>query len=334
MDGAKFRWGVLGCAKIAVEHVIPEMQRSERCEVSAIASRDRQKAEQAAETLGIAKTYGSYEQLLADEDIDAVYIPLPNHLHKEWTIRAAEAGKHVLCEKPIGLTAAEAKEMADACAKANVMLAEAFMYRHHPRYDRLLDIVRSGKIGTVRGIHATFTYNGAGNSGNIRFNKEMGGGALYDIGVYPISAARMILGQEPEAATVHAQFSEQHDGVDMMASGLLEFPGGVALTFDCGMWSAFRNTLEVVGSEGRIVVPSAFRYADEPESANFFVEIGEEREEIQVPFVGQYLLQADDFANSVLHGAPMRYEPSDAVLNMRVVDACLQSARTRTRVLL
>lgn len=172
----KLRWGIAGCAGIAVKSVIPGIQQSQTSMVSAIASRDIGKAEATAQQLGIAKACGSYEELLADANIDVVYIPLPNHLHCEWTIRAAEAGKHVLCEKPIALDAQEARKMIKACADAGVLLVEAFMYRHHPRYDRIKEIIRSGEIGDIRGIHGAFTFNEAASLENVRFKRSMGGG--------------------------------------------------------------------------------------------------------------------------------------------------------------
>ncbi|NHN30672.1 Gfo/Idh/MocA family protein [Paenibacillus agricola] len=333
MGQDKLRWGILGCAGIAKRAVIPGIQQSETGVVAAIASRNEENAKKTAEALHIPTAYGSYEALLNDDSIDAIYIPLPNHLHKEWTIKAAEAGKHVLCEKPIALDAEEAAEMVAACAKAGVKLAEAFMHRQHPRYVRIKEIIKSGEIGEIRGMHGAFTFNSSSNLGNVRFDKAMGGGSIYDVGVYPISTARMILGQEPEAATVHAFFSPEHDDVDMMASGILEFSGGVALTFDCGMWAANRNTLEILGTEGRIEVPSAYVTKQNAED-HFFVTVKGERREVEVPYRNQYALQADDFGRSVLEGKALKFEPSDAVLNMRVVDACLKSARDRARVVI
>lgn len=333
MVQSKLRWGIIGCAGIAVRSVIPGIQQSQRGVVTAIASRDEAKAKQTAEKLGIPKAYGSYEALLADADIDAVYIPLPNNMHKEWTIRAAEAGKHVLCEKPFSMDASEAAEMVEACEKHGVKLAEAFMYRHHPRYTRIKEIIVSGEIGTIRGIHGTFTFNSSANTTNFRNDQAMGGGALYDIGVYPISAARMLMDREPEAATVHAFFSPEHGGVDMMASGLLEFSGGVGLTFDCAMWASGRNTLEVLGTDGRIELPSAFVCSTDAPSV-FYVTVKGNRREEQMEPVNQYSLQSDELAATVLDGAPDRFAPNDAVLNMRVLDACLESARTRSRILI
>lgn len=327
----KLKWGVLGCAGIAVRAVIPGLQQSERGEVTAIASRDADKAKHTADQLGIATAYGSYEALLADDSLDAVYIPLPNHLHLPWTIRAAEAGKHVLCEKPIALDAAEAARMAEACRERGVHLAEAFMYRHHPRYRMIRELVASGELGELRGIHGAFTFNNAAHHENIRYRRDWGGGSVYDVGCYPISAARLILGREPEAATAHALFSPEHDDVDMMASGLVEFSDGVALTFDCGMWAASRNTLEVLGTKGSIQVPSAF-VAGPDGGYNFFVVTGGERREVEVSRANQYALQGDDFARAVLDGEAQSFGPDDAVNNMKVIDAVLRSARERARI--
>ncbi|GGF96487.1 Gfo/Idh/MocA family protein [Paenibacillus abyssi] len=325
----KLRWGILGCASIAIRSVIPGIQESETGEVAAIASRELSKAQETAAKLGIPKTYGSYEELLADDSIDAVYIPLPNHLHMEWTIRAAEAGKHVLCEKPIALNAAEAQRMVEACAAAGVHLAEAFMYRHHPRYDRIKEIIQSGEIGEIRGIHGAFTFNNASNKTNVRYRKDWGGGSIYDVGCYPISAARMLLEAEPEAVTVHALLSPEHDNVDMMASGIVEFPNAVGLTFDCGMWAAFRNTLEVLGTDGIIEVPSA--YIGNP---NFFVTTKDGRREEQQPELNQYALQADAFTSVVWGDQAAKFASADAVAGMKVIDACLQSAYERKRITL
>ncbi|MCM3164149.1 Gfo/Idh/MocA family protein [Metabacillus litoralis] len=327
----KIRWGIIGSANIAKGSVIPGIQQSETGEVVAIASRGLEKAKETAEQLNISKAYGSYEELLQDPEIEAVYIPLPNHLHKEWTIRAAEAGKHVLCEKPLAINADEAEEMVAACEKAGVVFAEAFMYRYHPRYKLINELIDSGEIGDIRGIHGTFTFNNANDSGNVRYKKEWGGGSLYDVGVYPISAARMILNEEPKAATVHAFFSEKHDDVDMMASGILEFDKGVALTFDCGMWAAFRNELEILGTNGRIEVPSAF-ITHQNEQDHIIVHTNDGKRELEVPYLNQYALQADAMGRSIRNGEPLPFPSQDAVLNMKVIDACLTSARERRRV--
>ncbi|HTG70068.1 MAG TPA: Gfo/Idh/MocA family oxidoreductase [Candidatus Udaeobacter sp.] len=333
MTMKKLRWGILGCAGIAKRAVIPGLHLSELNEVAAIASRDADNAKRTAEEHNIPNAYGSYEALLADDSIDVIYIPLPNHLHREWTIRAAEAGKHILCEKPLALTEKEAAEMVEACAGAGVLLSEAFMYRYHPRYQMMKEIIAAGEIGEVRGIRSAFTFNNAGHKENVRYRKDWGGGSIYDVGCYPINAARLLLGKEPEAVTVQALFSQEHDDVDMMASGLVEFEGAVSLTFDCGMWAAFRNPLEVLGTDGLIEVPSAY-VTGEPGSANFFVSSKGERKEIEVPYVNAYTAQADHLARAINGETTLQFGSADALSNMKVIDACLLSARGRTRITL
>ncbi|UOQ84745.1 Gfo/Idh/MocA family protein [Gracilibacillus salinarum] len=325
------KWGVISTANIAKKAVIPGIKQSKTGEVYAIASRNLDHATEAAKELEIPVAYGSYEALIQDSKIDAVYIPLPNHLHKEWAIKAMEAGKHVLCEKPIALDAKEAEEMETASRKAGVVLAEAFMYRYHPRYQMIEEIIQSGEIGEIRGIHGAFTFNNAAAKENVRYRKDWGGGSLYDVGVYPISAARMIMKAEPQAATVHAFFSEEHDHVDMMAAGILEFDNGIALSFDCGMWAASRNRLEIIGTEGRIELPSAF-VANQNEQDHFYLHTNKGTKEIEVPHVNQYALQADVIGKSIQSGEALPYPADDAVLNMKVLDACLTSAEERRRV--
>lgn len=331
MTAKKLKWGILGCASIAKGAVIPGVHLSELNEVAAIASRDIEKAKKTADELNIPVAYGSYEAILEDDSIDVVYIPLPNHLHKEWAIRAAEAGKHILCEKPLALTAKEASEMEEACAKAGVLLQEAFMYRHHPRYQMIKDVIASGEIGELRGIRSAFTFNNAGHKENVRYRKDWGGGSIYDVGCYPINVARLLLDKEPEAVTVQALFSPEHDDVDMMATGLIEFENSISLSFDCGMWAAYRNPLEVLGTGGIIEVPSAFVCS--PDSGNFFVHANESRE-VEVPHVNQYTKQADYLARAIIQGTPLTFGASDGVKNMKVIDACLLSARERTRITL
>lgn len=325
------RWGILGTASIAKRSVIPGIRGSMRNEVVAIASRNQEKADEAAKELHIENAFGSYEALLASDEVDAVYIPLPNHLHLEWTLRAAEAGKHVLCEKPIALNSAEAEKMVEACQKAGVHLAEAFMYRHHPRYQMIQDAISSGEIGELRGIHANFTFNSAASTENIRYHKDWGGGSLYDVGCYPISVARLLISQEPEAVTAQALFSEQHGGVDMMTSGFVEFPNSISLIFDCGMWAAFRNEMEVLGTDGVIKVPSAF--ASDPDTDSSFYIKGKLGDRlVEVPSVNHYSLMADDFAAVVLDGTEPKFDPQDAVLNMKVLESALRSAEQRKRI--
>lgn len=329
----KLRWGVLGCASIAVNKVIPGINRSKSGSVWGIASRDAAKAVKAAEELNIPRTYGSYEQLLEDPDIDAVYVPLPNHLHREWTIRAAMAGKHVLCEKPMALTEQEANEMAEACRVAGVVLMEAFMYRFHPQWALTKAIVDAGDIGKIRSIHGSFTLNNAADLGNIRYKPNMGGGAIYDLGCYPVSAARLLLEQEPETATVTALFSPEHGNVDMMATGLVGFPGGEALTFNCGLWSGYRDHVEIIGSDGLIVLPAAFLPSLDKQAEVIVVNGEGERLELVDP-INSYAEQADQFAAAIAAPENPRYSASDGVMNMRAIEACLQSAESKTTAII
>ncbi|KAA9008404.1 Gfo/Idh/MocA family oxidoreductase [Paenibacillus spiritus] len=326
----KLRWGILGCAQIATNAVMPAIQASSSGTLAAIASRRLEKSREVAGQFGIGRAYGSYEELLADPEVDAVYIPLPNHLHREWVIRAAEAGKHVLCEKPLALTAAEAGEMVEACRKAGVHLAEAFMYRHHPRMKQVRELIADGAIGEIRGFRGAFTYNDAEDTGNIRFRAEWGGGSIYDVGCYPMSAARFLLGAEPEAVTAHARFSPEHGGVDMMTSGLVEFPGGVSLIFDCGMWASNRQELEILGTTGRLYLPMPFNAREE--DADFeWIRDGADRETVRGIGANPYVRQADDFAAAAGGAAPI-VSPGDPAANMALLEACLKSARERRRV--
>lgn len=329
----KLRWGVLGCANIAIHSVIPAIKNSETSVVHAIASRGLEKARSTAAELEIERAYGSYEELLQDPEIDVVYIPLPNHLHKEWTIKAAKAGKHVLCEKPLALNQEEAAEMVGACKEAGVKLGEAFMYRYHPRYERIKEILNSGEIGTIRGLHGSFTFNNAADKNNVRYRAEWGGGSIYDVGCYPISAARFLLDREPEAVTVQAFYSPEHDHVDMMVSGLIEFPENIGVTFLCGMWAHFQNTLQIVGTKGKIDIPNAF-IVNSDLGGDFKVTVDGETRTEPCKELNQYTTQVDEFALSIIDGTSPRFPSEDAIRNMKVIDACLLSAKNKQRVAL
>jgi predicted dehydrogenase len=224
-------------------------------------------------------------------------------------------------------------QMVEACEMFKVQFAEAFMYRHHPRYQRIREIIGSGEIGDIRALHGVFTFNNADAAGNVRLNKAMGGGGILDVGCYPISAARYLLNQEPEAVTVHAFISPEHDEVDMMASGLVEFAGGVGLTFQCGMWADFRNTMDIHGTKGRIHIPAAF-LTPTPGSESFTVHTGRETRVEEPPHVNAYVMQVDAFARSILHGELLAFSPWDSVYNVRVLEACLLSAAERIRIVL
>ncbi|QHT61009.1 Gfo/Idh/MocA family oxidoreductase [Paenibacillus lycopersici] len=327
----KLRWGIMGCAQIAAKAFIPAVRASDMHEIVAVASRDTSKARAFADVHGIQDAYGSYEELLEHPHVDAVYIPLPNHLHLEWTIHAARAGKHALVEKPMAMSERDAARMVKACEQYGVRIQENMMYRCHPRYDRIKEILRSGEIGAVRSVHGVFTSDRSAMEGDIRFRRDMGGGSMYDIGCYLLSAARYVLEMEPVAATMQAFFSPDHDDVDMMASGLVEFPGDAALTFQCGLWAEFANTLEIRGTQGMIRLPSAFSLRSDLSPDIQVTVSGEMRTE---PFArgNQQLSLLDRFARTVLHGEPEPVSPWDAVRTVHVIEACLASAREKRRV--
>src|SRR5664279_3873756 len=235
----KVRWGVLGVAKIATTRVIPAMQAGEWCEVAGIASRDGGRARTAADELGIPKAYGSYEEMLADPEIDAVYNPLPNHLHLPWSTRAAEAGKHVLCEKPIGLNLKEARELIAVRDRTGVKIGEGFMVQNHPQWLRLIELVRAGRIGQLLSAVGTFSYFKL-DAGNIRNIREYGGGALFDIGCYAIKTSRMVFGEEPVSVSAAITRDPQFGGIDMLTSAILEYPSGHCV-FTCSTQIALQQ---------------------------------------------------------------------------------------------
>jgi len=317
---SKVRWGVLGVAKIAMEKVIPAMQKAELCEIAAIASRDAAKAQQAAAKLGIPKAYGSYENLLADPDIDAIYIPLPNHLHVPWSIRCAEAGKHVLCEKPIGLNAGEARELIQARDRTQVKIGEAFMVRSHPQWLRAREVVRSGRIGDLRVIAGFFSYSNS-DPKNIRNQADIGGGGLMDIGCYPINLSRWLFDAEPQRV-VGLMERDPTFGTDRRTSVLLDYPSGQC-TFTCSTQLVPYQRMQLLGSRGRIEVEIPFNAP--PDCATRLFLDGETEE---FPVCDQYNLQGDAFSRSILEDGPVPVPLEDALQNMAVIDAVLRSVTT------
>ena len=323
----KLKWGVLGVARIATEKVIPAMQRAERCDIAAIASRDEAKARDAAARLGIARAYGSYEALLADPAIEAIYNPLPNELHVPWTIRALEAGKHVLCEKPVALNAEEALTLIAARDKAGKLVAEAFMVRSHPQWRRARALAQSGAIGRVSAIQKFFSYRLL-DPANVR-NRPPGGGGLYDIGCYAILTARYVFGAEP-ARVVATLDRDPNFGTDRLASAILEFPGGRHLTFSAATQLSAHQRVTIVGDAGRIEIAVPFNAPpDRPmrivvDDGSDLVGGGARVEEL--PVCDQYGLQGDAFARAALGEAPLEFPIEDAVLDMRVIDALFRSA--------
>ncbi|WP_338044386.1 Gfo/Idh/MocA family oxidoreductase [Paenibacillus pinistramenti] len=327
----KLKWGIMGTASVARDSVIPAVRESETGIVAAVASRNLDKSRRLAEQSGAEKAYGSYNELLQDPEVDAVYIPLPNHLHAEWSIAAMQAGKHVLCEKPAALNAGQARRILETARSTGMHFSEGLMYRYHPQLKEVRNRIRGGEIGELRLIRACFTCCSSHTSSNIRFQREFGGGALYDLAEYPLSAARWMTGLEPEAVTVHAVHSEGYGEVDMAASGLVEFPGGVSLLFDCGLWSEERRCLEIVGSRGRIEVPHAF--SGKEQSGYSLYREGEQTESREEP-LNAYVLEIDHFGRCVLEGAEPDFAASDALANLLLLDACRLSADERRRVTL
>ncbi len=322
------RWGILSTAKIGREKVVPGIQAADRCEVVAIGSRDAARASQVAERLGIRKAHGSYEALLADPDVDAVYVPLPNHLHREWTIAAARAGKHVLCEKPIGLTAAEAEEMAEVCAAEGVQLMEAFMYRLHPSWVAVRELVGSGRLGELRAVQSWFSYFNDDPT-NIRNIREYGGGALMDIGCYPVNLSRMLFGAEPDE--IQASITrDPATGVDVLTSALLGFGDGIA-TFTCSTRAEPDQRVHVYGTEGRISVGIPFNIPPDRPTEVFLTAGGDppvapNTEVLTFEPADEYAVQAAAFAAAVLDGGPVPLSPEDSIANMRVIEAIVSAA--------
>ncbi|MFH1086615.1 MAG: Gfo/Idh/MocA family oxidoreductase [Chloroflexota bacterium] len=326
MTADKVRWGVLGCARIALNRVVPAMQPAQGVALWAIASRDGDKARAAAEQFGFTRAYGSYEALLADPDVEAVYIPLPNQLHCEWAIAALRAGKHVLCEKPIGLNAAEAREMATAAAEADRYLLEAFMYRFAPTVQETVRRLRAGEIGAVQTLHAGFTFRIADDPANVRLQKATGGGCVYDIGCYCINALRMAAGREPRRAWASLDWDARY-GVDTQGAGVLDFGEGLFGTFNTGFRSPGGTYLRVTGSEGSLELPDGWFTPGAPE-ARLVVTRGERSETTVIRMINPYTLEVEDLSAAIRGAHPPQFgdEPLDAT--MRVLDACFAADRT------
>lgn len=320
-------WGVLSTANIGRAAVIPAIQASRNSGLAAVASRDSERAREFASANHIERSYGSYEALLEDETIDAVYIPLPNNLHKEWTLRAAAAGKHVLCEKPIALNAAECEEMEQGAREKGVLLMEAFMYRFHPRTERVRELVRSGAIGPLRAIQASFSFR-LRNEDNIRMRPELGGGSLMDVGCYCVNVSRTLAESEPVEVQAFASWAKT--GVDAQMAGTLCFEGGLFAQFDCALTLERRECYVAAGPGGHLAVASAFL----PGTGETTIEEVHGRSETTrhtVPGADEYQLMVEHFADCVLEGGPVRYPPSEAAANLRVIEALHRSARAGGR---
>jgi predicted dehydrogenase len=320
----KVRWGVLSTANIGTQKVLPAMQRGQYSEVTAIASRELAKAREAAARLGIPKAYGSYEELLADPEIDAVYNPMPNHLHVPWSIKALEAGKHVLCEKPIALSSAEAQELVDAARRRpQLKVMEAFMYRHHPQWQRAKQLVDAGGVGELRTIHSFFSYFNV-DPNNVRNMADIGGGGLMDIGCYNISLSRFIFGDEPRRVLGIVEYDPQF-ATDRMASGILDFGRGTA-TFTCSTQLSSYQRVNIYGTEGRIEIEIPFN-APPDRPCRMWHQRGDQIEEIVFGICDQYTIQGDLFSQAVLNDTPVPTPIEDAVANMKVLEAVVASGK-------
>lgn len=312
---SKVRWGILGCANTARKRAIPAMLEARSVDLAGIASRSPEKAESFRAMFNLPRAYGSYEEMLADPEIRAVYIPLPNGLHGEWMVHAARRGKHVLCEKPFTSNAAEAAHVAAVVSQHGVYAMEAFMWRMHPQHARAMEAIDKGAIGTVRLIRAAFTFL-MPRGPNVRLIPTLAGGCVMDVGCYPVSTARHYYRCQPSRVYARGNIDPEY-GVDMRASAILEFPDGLAM-FDCGFDLPYRTELEIVGEKGIISFHKPWQ--PEPEAV---IRINGSCETL--PAANQYVHQFEYFSECVREGTPPRWGPDDAVLQMRVLDAILRS---------
>jgi predicted dehydrogenase len=327
--GTPFRFGVLGVSSFASKKMIPAIGEGRNIEVVAIASRSAERAAAAARELGIPRAHGSYEALLADPDVDGIYIPLPNHLHVAWSIKAAEAGKHVLCEKPIALHADEARRLVEVRDRCGVVIQEAAMARLHPRWLATRELVRKGKIGELRAFSGTFAYNITARE-NVRYDRAKGGGALLDVGFYPVTMARFCFDDEPTAASATID-RDPDGGVDRLISGMLRFPRGVA-TFVCGMQLNPFQRVDLVGTRGRIELDMAWNPVfDAPTRLAIDTSPRLETpalEPVEFGPCNHYTILAELFARAAREGTAAPIPLEDSIKNMAVIDALFRSAET------
>jgi predicted dehydrogenase len=320
----KLRWGILGTSNFARNKILPAFQKSEYAEVVAIASRDLRRAEAVAAEFGVPKAYGDYDALLSDKNVDVIYNPLPNHLHVAWTSKALDAGKHVLCEKPVALSAAEAQQLVAAASRyPRLKVMEAFMYRFHPQWQHTKKVVSEGGIGELRTIQSFFSYFNK-DARNIRNQKASGGGGLLDIGCYNISLSRFIFCGEPQRVFATVQYDPEFQ-VDWLASGMLVFPRGVA-TFTCSTQLAWYQRVNILGTTGRIEIELPFN-ARPDQPARLWHQRNGDVEEVQFPLCNQYTIELDRFSQSILDDGPTPTPLADAVNNMKVIDAVVESGR-------
>lgn len=320
----QIRWGIISTANIGRKRVAPAIQKSRNGSVVAVASRDLAKAQDYAQELGIPTAYGSYEELIADPNVDAIYNPLPNSEHAEWSMKCAEAGKPTLCEKPLAVDAKQAQQMVDTFVRHGVLFAEAFMYRFHPQTERAKALVDEGAIGAVQTISSAFTF-ALRSEDNIRLSKSLAGGALMDVGCYCINVMRLMTGEEPEQGTAVAHWGTTTQ-VDESLAGALKFPSGIVGHFDCGLRTHRAHYYDIRGTQGRILVEEAFVPNPENETRIRCWQ-GDDYQEIVIPPADHYQLMAEDFAGALLSSRTPRFMPQDAVANMQVIDRLLAAAR-------
>ena len=318
------KWGILSTAEIAQTQVIPAILRAENAEILGISSLSG-KEKEAAHKFSIPNYYDSYEEMLANPEIDAVYIPVPNHLHKTWVMEAAKYGKHILCEKPAALTAQETEEMVEVCKRYNVKFMEAFMYQFHPQHQRVQEIITSGEIGELKFMRASFSFFLENTGNNIRMKKELGGGSIYDVGCYGIHAIRTFLNSEPSEVQAFANIDPQF-GVDVSAIVHMKMENGLHAVIDCGMDMAFRHEYEIVGSKGRVVLPRAFR-PDINDGEGMILVYSEQGFRSEKVMGDQYKLQVEHFSQAILEDQLPSYRPENTIQNMRVIEACYQSIK-------
>jgi len=325
----KVKWGVLGVASIATRKVIPGMQKGECCDIAAIASRDPERAKHAAAELGISKSYGSYEALLADPEIEAVYNPLPNHLHLPWSARAAEAGKHVLCEKPIALNVTETLELMRVRDRTGVKIGEAFMVKTHPQWLRVKELAQGGAIGQLKSITTIFSYYNR-DPQNVRHKPQWGGGGLLDIGSYPITLSRWLFNEEPWRVTGVLELDPDF-GTDRLASGILEFSSGHSV-FACGTQTNYYQRMELLVTTGRLAVDIPFNAPnDRPTQitvADGMAIYGGKMEIEQIPTCDQYTIQGDAFSRAIRENTAVPVPLEDALGNMKVIDAIFRASKS------
>jgi predicted dehydrogenase len=324
----KIQWGILSTANIGIKRVIPAILSGERGAIAAIASRDLLRAAEVAARFAIPRSYGSYDALLNDPAIDAIYNPLPNHLHVEWTVKALNAGKHVLCEKPLGINAPQTQAIVEARDRSQKRVIEAFMVRHHPQWHRVRALVRAGRIGTVRSIQSAFLFTML-DPNNVRNQARLGGGALYDVGCYPLVTARYIFGAEPIRASAMAN-RDADVGVDTLTAGLLEFPGGGQLAFSCAFRAAAYQRVTILGTDGRIEMPVPFTPPKDL-ACRIIIDSGKSLDGTSAEFedfpaVDQYALQCDAAAGVFLGESAQEFPIEDGIATMRSIDALYRSA--------